>query len=558
MDLAKKFIPYILILILGFFTFKPLISNGFFPMHDNTQVARVYEMSKALSDGMFPVRWSQDLGFGYGYPIFNFYAPFTYYVGGVINLLGIDALLSTKIMMFMGIILAGFSMYLLAKEFFGRKAAILSSLLYLYAPYHAVNVYVRGDVAEFFAYGLLPLSFYGIYRVLKTQDFGWVVFTSISYSLLIISHNLTALMVTPFLLAFGLVVNYKKLKTLFLTLTSLILGFGLSAFYSLPALLEMKYTNVLSQIGGGADFRDHFACLYQLWSSPWGFGGSTRGCIDGISFMVGKYQILLFISALLLLIFYFIKNKLIKNDKTFWVILLFCSFALISTYLVLEASKPVWELIKPMEFFQYPWRFLIIIEFTLSFVSGALLWAFSKILDKKVNLVISLVLIILTIVLSAKFFLPQNTFDINAKDFTSENSLKWTTSKISSEYMPKNFVKPKSPTEIPSLKKLTNKNLSVLSSTQKTQELNLSIVAGTVDYLTIPIAYFPAWNAFIDNVKTGYEVSNRGIKLRINPGSHTITIKFLETPIEKLANLITFASIISLVAGIIYYKKRYD
>ena len=34
-----------------------------FPIHDDTQVARVYEMGKALSDSMFPVRWVEDLGF---------------------------------------------------------------------------------------------------------------------------------------------------------------------------------------------------------------------------------------------------------------------------------------------------------------------------------------------------------------------------------------------------------------------------------------------------------------------------------------------------------------
>src|SRR3990167_1872112 len=95
----------IAVLLLSLWVIKPLFVNGFFPMHDDTQVARVFEMGKALRDGMFPVRWVPDLGYGYGYPIFNFYAPLSYYFGGFLTLLGFDALLATKIMMAVGILL---------------------------------------------------------------------------------------------------------------------------------------------------------------------------------------------------------------------------------------------------------------------------------------------------------------------------------------------------------------------------------------------------------------------------------------------------------------------
>src|SRR3989337_4591724 len=118
-----KFIQQNLNLFLYFFlsvfSILPFFSPGFFTVHDDTQVARVFEMGKSLNDGMFPVRWVQDLGYGYGYPIFNFYAPLPYYVGGFFTLLGFDALISTKIMMIVGIILSGVFMYLLTQELWG-------------------------------------------------------------------------------------------------------------------------------------------------------------------------------------------------------------------------------------------------------------------------------------------------------------------------------------------------------------------------------------------------------------------------------------------------------
>src|SRR3989304_8667893 len=97
MSFLRSYWGLILVLIFSILTIRPLLSPGFFPMHDDTQVARVFEMAKSLSDGMFPVRWVEDLGYGAGYPVFNFYSALPYYIGGILTVLGISALESTKL-----------------------------------------------------------------------------------------------------------------------------------------------------------------------------------------------------------------------------------------------------------------------------------------------------------------------------------------------------------------------------------------------------------------------------------------------------------------------------
>src|SRR5476651_1879562 len=141
MYLLKKIGFTVLLFLLSFWAVKYLFNPGFFPIHDDTQVQRVFEMKKSLADGMFPVRWVSDLGYNYGYPIFNFYAPLAYYIGGSISLVGVDALTATKVIMAFGIIIAGLFMYLLAREFWGDIGGFVAGLLYLYAPYHAVDLY---------------------------------------------------------------------------------------------------------------------------------------------------------------------------------------------------------------------------------------------------------------------------------------------------------------------------------------------------------------------------------------------------------------------------------
>ena len=49
--------------ILLWWAVVPLLGNGYFPMHDDTQVARVISMGNALREYQFPVRLVD--GFGY-------------------------------------------------------------------------------------------------------------------------------------------------------------------------------------------------------------------------------------------------------------------------------------------------------------------------------------------------------------------------------------------------------------------------------------------------------------------------------------------------------------
>ncbi len=565
MNFIKKIFPILLILIFSFFAFKPFLSNGFFPIHDDTQVARVYEMTNALKDGMFPVRWSKDLGYGFGYPLFNFYDPLPYYIAGSISLLGFDSLFSTKLMVILAIILSGFSMYLLSKEFFGKKGALFSSALYILAPFHAVEIYVRGDFAENFAYALIPLLFYGLFKIYKDYKWKYIVITAIGYAGIILSHNLTAMMVSPFALLFIIYIVLRerknKLNYLVKSVGALIIGIMFSSFYVIPAIFEMGFTDVLSQIGGGANFRDHFVCASQLWISQWGYGGSTKDCIDGFSFMIGKYHILLSVSIFALSVFFLYSKKLSKQfakekEKLKIIIFLFFGF-LTSIFLLLDISKPLWELIKPMEFFQYPWRFLLMVSFFASFMAGALFLFLERLIkDKNVNYLLTVSIFVFIVFVSLKFFVPQIVLVKNAGDYTNSYALNWETSKISDEYMPKGFKVPKERYEIPDVSNLKTNELSINILERKTQYIKLSLdVLKKGDYI-LPVAYFPTWKAKIDGKEVKLTQNSKGMIVNFPKGKHILELSFVQTPIENLGNIVSIAGILVLVAGIIRLRPK--
>jgi len=570
MKIIKSIFPIFIVLVLNFFSIKPLLMSGFFPMHDDTQVARVYEMGKALSDGMFPVRWAADLGYGYGYPIFNFYAPFAYYFGGALNLLGLDALVSAKLMMIVGIILSGVFMYLLARELWGKIGGLVSSLFYVYAPYHAVDIYVRGDVAEFWAYAFIPLAFYGFLKVYKEKKWKYIVIGAFGFSGVILSHNLTAMMITPFLmfLLFFLLISdtKEKIGSIFYFLITLFFGISISAFYWLPALVEMKFTNVLSQIGGGADFRDHFVCAVQLWQSPWGFGGSVGGCVDGISLKIGKLHVILSLIAIVFLIIslQYRKFKNLFSKSSYQIIFaIFSVFAfVISVLLTLEISKPIWEFIPVMAFFQFPWRFLLIISFFASILAGFSIWIIQKaekdiIKLDKANFIIVPIAIFTLIFFNSKLFSSQSPLYKRSSDYTNPLSLKWTASRISNEYMPKNFIKPGTKDDVVKNQIVAqDKSTKVLFQSSSTNRIHANISSEKKTKIKVNLAYFPGWNVFIDNKKSMPEITNKGFFVNIPSGDHSLDIFFAQTPIEKFATSISLTSLFLLLVGIILSRKR--
>ncbi len=441
-------INIILYFVLSVFSVIPFFSNGFFQIHDDVQVARVFEMGKSILSGALPVRWVADLGYGLGYPIFNFYSVLPYYLGGLVNILGFDALVSTKIIFVIGILLAGISMYFLTENFFGKIPGLVASIVYLYFPYHAVNIYVRGDLAEIFAYAFLPIVFLSFFKIFsiekKTISKKYITLASLSISAVVLSHNLSAFMLALFLgifILFSLIFGKNKKNLIISYCLIFLLSFLLSAFYVVPAVSEVKFTNIASQLVGGSDFSQNFVCISQLWDSPWGFGGSAPGCIDGLSFRLGKSNIAFVVLALILL---FLSFKKLKERKVI-TLMSFC-FLFFSIFMMQASSKILWQ--APfMNFLQFPWRFLNFAGVFTSFLIGFLVWSFGERYHKNLGIILAVLVIFSTLLFNTKLFVPQRNLNRNVSYYTNSEYLTWTASKISDEYLPKNFVKPNDPTQ---------------------------------------------------------------------------------------------------------------
>lgn len=560
MAIFKKLFPLVLILLLSYPVITPLLIDGFFPMHDDTQPTRVYEMAKALTDGQFPVRWVADLGYGYGYPLFNFYAPLPYYFGAGLVLLGFDLLIATKYMFAVGTLISGIFMFLLGKRLWGTWGGVVSSILYIYAPYHAVQIYVRGSVGEYWAYGFLPLIIYGILEARNRQFFKGIVVGSLALAALILSHNIIGFLTIGLLILWcsvELIKKYffsKQKNYLFALVVIIILGLGLSTFFWLPAILESNLTKINSLTIGMNDFHQHFVYLDQLWDSPWGYAGSSSGRSDGISFKIGKVHLILgFIVAVLILISKF--RQKIKNTQLLLFVSLFLGFGF-SIFIMISTSKFIWESIALMKYIQFPWRFLVFNSFFISLISGGLITLIAE--KSRENIFLNLFvmsIIFIIILLNAKYFSPQFIRSQKAEDYADEKIIKWKISKISDEYLAKDFPIPQIEEETNKEKIIISDDIIIKQQEIKTHRWHLTISALKRAEIIFSLAYFPGWQVFLDGNKIKPLVINGLLSVTVAPGEHVITSYFSNTLIRTTGNWISVFSAVVLLILIAVYSK---
>src|SRR3989344_2052209 len=530
--MKKSLIPISIILFFSILIALPLLESGLYIIHDDQQIARLFLFDQALRAGQFPVRWVDGLGFGFGYPLFVFYPPLVYILGEIFHTAGFGFIDSVKIVFGASILLSGIAMYVLTREFWGRSAAIVSALFYMFVPYRALDIYVRGALAESFSFVWLPLIIWSFYKLTVTK------------------------------------------KPIHIHLSAIFLALGLSAFFWLPALAEKKFTIVDNLLLVNlANYNIHFVYPAQLWNWPWGFGGSAAGLADGISFKIGKLHILAAVATFILAIAHLVYNKGIKNKllalRSFSVGGSIVNFALFifSAFMTTFYSKFIWTLLPPLAYLQFPWRFLLFTAIFSSIAVGALIY-FLRVPILK--LFVGFFLIILLVIPNLKLFKPQ-TYRENITDeiATSNEVINWDISSSSFEYLPQGTKLFKSDlgTNIAAIerKDIPKQKIEIISGQSNIENLKsaphkvtFSVNAKDQTQIKANIFNFPGWQLNIDGNKSTINDNNRLklITFTVSKGLHQVKIEFKNTPIGTTANSISVFTIIIMIIFTLRAKTR--
>jgi hypothetical protein len=328
---------------------------------------------------------------------------------------------SFKLVFFLSAVVSVAGMYLLLKKYFSQAASFAGSVLYLYTPFRAVEIYVRGAIGEAFAIALLPWVLYVLGNLVDKQSLSLrdkssrknVAVAAIVIALFLLTHNYFFILASPFIVVYVLLLIYRqreRLMKLAAVMLSGLLAIGLSAYWWFPAFSEYKL------VAANTPFviEDHFPFLKQLLFPSWGYGSSVWGPHDEISFQIGIVNILVVVVAIVLLLSKFAREKLKSLDTIsarLSVLALVCF--VLSIFMMNIRSLPIWHILPFTNFIQFPWRLLGITTFFTAFLAGF-------VIDRlRMKFIFSAVLIISCVLLTTNYFRPSKTLSRTNEQYLS-------------------------------------------------------------------------------------------------------------------------------------------
>lgn len=559
-----------------------------FYSHDYLHAARIAEMARGLTEGQFPVIWSGNFAFGYGMPLFEFYAPLPYFVGALLSFLGFDLITCTKLLFFISNIGTFAGVYYWAREFSSRPLSLLAASFATLASYRAVDIFARGALSEIWAIMALAWLFAGVSKIILGKRYGWRISTFAGV-VLALSHNLTALMAVPILTIYVLLLSAqlfftgdkkkitKQLRRRWGLLVSAGLTcFALSAFYLLPALGEKNLAQIdYFILSAYFDYRLHFVYLRQFFLDNFGYAGSGWGPNDGLSFFLGHAQWWSLALGSLLLI-YQLSKKLFRTQKQqkttlFSFLVLFLPF-LLSLYFATHKSFWWWQLTESFfAYIQFPWRFL---GLSLLLIAVLAPLAFSALGQRWHYLILGVFLPLLIFTSSnpllvagqgnyqqwassrtGNYFKPGEIFSDGIGHYRGDGAyIQATLSGVLVDYLPAQFNNDWQPPE----KEILNLEPSqyeilINKMHQRLYQINLDNPT-TVE---LAIANYPYWVAEIDGQAASAATSVRGnVQVYLPEGSHRLGVSLRPTLLRFLATGISLLTLIILVGEGIYLSWK--
>jgi len=555
----KKIVVFITLLVLIFTIGKNLLpfQNKMFDFHDETQPARIQQFVLNLKSLKIPPRIAPNFSFNLGYPVFNHYAPFSYWITSIFNLIGFNIVDSLKLSFLLALIISCLFCFLFLKEFFDFNQSLLGAVLYATSPWMAVEIFIRGNLAELWFMALLPIIFWIIYKNSYSDKPLLFVLSSIIISFGLTVHNALSVLLIPTIFLYILLL--PKIRK---NIISFIFAFLISAYFLIPGVLELSLTYASTRVNPH-DYPNQLLCAWQLWTTPyWGYGGSTPGCADGMSFMLGKPQILIGFTGLIGIIYYFVKNKFKKsiNKKA---LIFMAILAITSIFMTTYYSFNISSILYPyIGWIQFPWRLLSFSLFGLSFLAAGL------IIPKKLKK-FGFLLILLAIFISfynSKFFIKdminRQRFE---KNFLSKSYIEQAVAYKISEYLPKTasyqewleYEPKKDSSERIDLTLIDSKFIHELDDGKTTIIENdnfLKIAQTNSKKILLNIHYYPYWKIIINDqsyIPNQFDFLGRPI-IKLTKDS-IINLTYQQTKTEKLGNLITIMSL--LIIAIISFNK---
>ncbi|HSN75606.1 MAG TPA: hypothetical protein VL334_11065 [Anaerolineae bacterium] len=588
---AANALPLALALLLTLPALRPLWQQGLQQTDDGMHhIFRLFNLDLALRAGHVGARWLADEGFGYGFPVLNFYAPLTYYAGLVFHWLGAGFVTTLELTLAAGLLLAAVTMYLFARELFGPWGAALAAVAYTWAPYHLADTWTRGALAEQWAFVWIPLLLLALLKIARGEGRArWAptLWGGLALAGLILTHNLTVLLAAPVLAGWAVFllaveVKAQRLRCLGHFAALSLLGVLLSAAFWLPAIAESRLILAGQSPERFADWVSRLEppqfLLAESWRHPYTIQDRR------IEHALGQAQAL--IAALGLAAGIWRWRQLPRSTRLalpLWVGLL-----LFALFMQSRWSEAVWRHVPGLLLLQFPWRWQTAGAVATALLSGYLVFIFPWAMGKPSSAHPSsakgmaapavLVLFVGAALISAALprvpweasFIPTTSTPI-ANDNVDRQSMVlydygrglWLREHGSPwmfEYMPVEALALREEFFLsagPAAQEEQPLAVQVFPGRQRPLERRFTVNSAEPWVLQLHQFYFPGWEATIDGVPVPAQPVGKlalaGVPLPA--GQHEVVFRFATTPARQLGWALTLLGLALWTAGVIWLRR---
>lgn len=290
---------------------------------------------------LFP-RWAEWANWGYGEPRFIFYPPGSWILGALLGSV-VPWKSTTVLFIFICVVAGGMSAWRLARDWMEGSEAAAAALFYAVNPYQVANIYYRSDYAELLAFVFFPLL---VRAALKSLRNGWTsaALVAIPFAAIWLSNAPAGVLATYSLclILFAGIFVSRNWKAAIPGAMGMALGFGLTAFYIVPAAWEQRWVQIREVIS--SDLQPFHNFLFIKNGDPEFVYFNLK-----ISFVALGMIFLTAIPAV------FAARRRREISQLWWPLVVLVAAC---SVLMFPESRLIWNWLPQLEFVQFPWRWL--------------------------------------------------------------------------------------------------------------------------------------------------------------------------------------------------------
>ena len=347
--------PLLIICLAGLGVMLPFLLKPYATQADDAlhHLFRLFALDQALSQGdAYPLRFPE-FSYGYGAAVLSYYPLLSYYLMEAWHLLGADYVLAYKVAFTCIALGAALSSYYLAERIFGRPAAVVVSVAYLYNPYFLTNIWRRAAAAEALALAVAPLLFAAIHRVASETSWRSYVEASVAVALIILAHPLSTFLFAPFLAGYTLLAvlllgRGRRWRAVTILGAGVVTGALVTCFYWLPAQLEPGGRRAVDLAATVQAFMESLKPIGHALRLGWTTVFRIESTLPDFSIVV----FMLLVMSLIYFVFTLRRRDIVEKAQfAFFAISAVAAFLAVTNW-----ARPLWERLTPIAYLQFPFR----------------------------------------------------------------------------------------------------------------------------------------------------------------------------------------------------------